>query len=99
MGFWNQPKKTLLRRALFQIHLWTGVAVGVYMVFISITGSAVVFRRDLNTSLLGNIPGVAQHTEKVIIAVVFLSILPGIVEYLRNRRKPAAAVTPTPPAA
>jgi len=51
-----QPKKTFLRRALFQIHLWTGVAVGVYMVFISITGSAVVFRRDLNQKLLGNIP-------------------------------------------
>ena len=56
MGFWKQPKKTFLRRALFQIHLWTGVAVGVYMVFISITGSAVVFRRDLNQSLLGNVP-------------------------------------------
>lgn len=56
MGFWMQPKRTFLRRALFQIHLWTGVAVGLYMVFISITGSAVVFRRDLNQKLLGNIP-------------------------------------------
>jgi len=56
MGFWKQPKQTVLRRVLFQIHLWTGVGVGLYMVFISITGSAVVFRRDLNQSLLGNIP-------------------------------------------
>jgi uncharacterized iron-regulated membrane protein len=56
MGFWKQPKPTFLRRALFQIHLWTGVAVGLYIVFISVTGSAVVFRRDLNQSLLGNIP-------------------------------------------
>ena len=56
MGFWKQPKPTFLRRVLFQIHLWTGVAVGLYMVFISVTGSAVVFRRDLNQSLLGNIP-------------------------------------------
>ena len=56
MGFWKQPKSTFLRRALFQLHLWTGVAVGLYMVFISLTGSAVVFRRDLNTRLLGNIP-------------------------------------------
>jgi len=56
MGFWKQPKPTFLRRVLFQIHLWTGVGVGLYMVFISITGSAVVFRRDLNQSLLGNIP-------------------------------------------
>src|ERR1041384_5089315 len=56
MGFWLQPKRTFLRRALFQIHLWTGIAVGLYMVFISLTGSAVVFRRDLNQSYLGNLP-------------------------------------------
>jgi uncharacterized iron-regulated membrane protein len=56
MGFWKMPKPTFLRRALFQIHLWTGVAIGVYIVFISITGSAVVFRRDLLQSKLGNIP-------------------------------------------
>jgi uncharacterized iron-regulated membrane protein len=55
MGFWMRPKPTFLRRALFQIHLWTGIAVGLYMVFISLTGSAVVFRRDLNTRMLGNI--------------------------------------------
>ena len=56
MGFWKQPKPTFLRRALFQVHLWTGVATGLYMIFISLTGSAVVFRRDLNQRLLGNIP-------------------------------------------
>jgi len=56
MSFWRQPKPTLLRRALFQIHLWTGVIIGVYIVLISITGSAVVFRRDLLQSKLGNIP-------------------------------------------
>ncbi len=56
MAFWKQPRKTLLRRALFQVHLWTGIAVGLYMVFISITGSAVVFRRDLMNYKLGNVP-------------------------------------------
>src|SRR5882672_4079301 len=55
MGFWKQPRPTFLRRALFQVHLWTGVAVGIYIIFISITGSAVVFRRDLNQSKLANI--------------------------------------------
>ena len=56
MGFWTQPNKSWLRRAFFQIHLWTGVAVGMYIVLISVTGSAVVFRRDLLTTKLGNIP-------------------------------------------
>ena len=55
MGFWKQPQKTWVRRAMFQIHLWTGVAVGLYIVFISITGSIVVFRRDLQVAKLGNI--------------------------------------------
>jgi uncharacterized iron-regulated membrane protein len=67
MAFWMRPKPTFLRRALFQIHLWTGIAVGLYMVFISLTGSAVVFRRDLNTRMLGNIPAkdVAADAQKL----------------------------------
>ncbi len=44
---------------------------------------------------LGNtIPGVAQHIEAIILLVVFLSILPGIVAWLRERhaaRRAAAA--------
>jgi uncharacterized iron-regulated membrane protein len=56
MGFWKQPQKTFLRRALFQIHLWTGIGIGLYIVFISVTGSAVVFRRDLLYAKLGNVP-------------------------------------------
>lgn len=63
MGFWRQPEKTWLRRALFQVHLWTGIAVGVYIVLISVTGSAVVFRRDLLFAKLGNVPA-AEATGK-----------------------------------
>jgi membrane-associated protein len=33
-----------------------------------------------------------RHIEKVIVVVVFLSILPGIIEVLRNRRRTPAAV-------
>jgi uncharacterized iron-regulated membrane protein len=36
-----------LRRALFQVHLWTGVGLGLYVVLISITGSAIVFRNEV----------------------------------------------------
>jgi membrane-associated protein len=34
-----------------------------------------------------------RHIEKVIVVVVFLSLLPGLIEYLRNRKKPAAAAS------
>jgi uncharacterized iron-regulated membrane protein len=36
------------RRALFQIHLWSGIGIGIYLVLISVTGSALVFRIELH---------------------------------------------------
>ena len=51
MGFirqlWTQPQRVWLRRAVFQVHLWTGIGVGLYVLVISISGSAVVFRQDI----------------------------------------------------
>ena len=45
--WWRQPQKVFLRRALFQIHLWSGIGVGLYMLAISLSGSAIVFRVEL----------------------------------------------------
>jgi uncharacterized iron-regulated membrane protein len=64
MGFWAQPQKTWLRRALFQVHLWAGIAIGLYIVLISVTGSAVVFRRDLLFAKLGNVPAADATANK-----------------------------------
>jgi uncharacterized iron-regulated membrane protein len=36
-----------VRKALFQIHLWTGVAIGLYVIAVCVSGSALVFRIDL----------------------------------------------------
>lgn len=44
----RQPQKVWLRRALFQIHLWTGVGVGLYIVVVTATGSALVYKAKLN---------------------------------------------------
>ncbi|QJR34761.1 VTT domain-containing protein [Gemmatimonas groenlandica] len=41
--------------------------------------------------LAKTVPGVAQHVEKVILVVVFLSILPGIIAWWRNRGEKANA--------
>ncbi|MGQ0508058.1 MAG: DedA family protein [Myxococcaceae bacterium] len=57
-----------------------------------IGGAAWVSSMTLLGYVLGkNIPGLEKHIEKVIILVVFLSILPGIIEYVRSKsghRKP-----------
>lgn len=51
-GWLDRPQRRRLRRALFQVHLWLGVALGLYIVLISVSGSAVVFRRELNLWLV-----------------------------------------------
>jgi uncharacterized iron-regulated membrane protein len=43
----RQPQRVWFRRALFQVHLWTGLALGLYIVVLSVTGSALVYRREL----------------------------------------------------
>lgn len=43
----NRPQSVWLRKAMFQIHLWTGIGLGLYVALISVTGSAIVFRNEL----------------------------------------------------
>lgn len=40
-----------VRRALFQIHLWGGISLSLYILIICISGSAIVFRRELDKTL------------------------------------------------
>jgi uncharacterized iron-regulated membrane protein len=48
----------MIRRLFFQIHLWTGLVTGAYIVLMSVTGSAIVFRGELGR-LLTPVPRVA----------------------------------------
>jgi len=42
---WLQaPQTVFFRRALFQIHLWLGIAFGLYVLVISISGSAILLK-------------------------------------------------------
>lgn len=40
-----------LRRVLFAVHLWTGVVVGLYLLVVSLSGAALVFRIDMQRAL------------------------------------------------
>ena len=48
----HHPRKLWLRRALFQVHLWGGVLLSVYVVVIALTGSVLVFRSELTRAML-----------------------------------------------
>jgi uncharacterized iron-regulated membrane protein len=51
MSPWQQwverPQVLWVRRAFFQVHLWVGIGIGLYVLLISVSGSAVVYRREL----------------------------------------------------
>ena len=42
----------------------------------------------------GNIPAVEHNFELVILAIIFVSILPGVIEYVRHRIRSGARTTP-----
>lgn len=51
MGSWQRwlraPQTLPLRRLLFQVHLWLGIGVGLYVLLISVSGSAIVLRPQI----------------------------------------------------
>jgi uncharacterized iron-regulated membrane protein len=44
----RRPATLRPRRALFQLHQWVGVAIGLYVVMMSLTGSVIVWRDELD---------------------------------------------------
>lgn len=43
----HRPQQLLVRRLNFQIHLWIGIILTLYMILIGVTGSILVFRPEL----------------------------------------------------
>jgi len=43
----QRPQSLWIRRAFFQVHLWVGIGIGIYVLTISISGSAIVYSREL----------------------------------------------------
>jgi uncharacterized iron-regulated membrane protein len=72
----HNPRKLFLRRAVFQIHLWAGILVSLYVVIIALTGAVLVFEDELtsttlpaslsplNSSRLASIPAVMQQFQQ-----------------------------------
>jgi len=52
LTFWRRwvrhPQTTFFRRAVFQVHLWSGIGLGLYVFMISVTGSILVYRNEIN---------------------------------------------------
>ena len=51
MSVWRKwlrhPQKLWVRRALFQIHLWAGLGLGVYILVVSLSGCILIYRNSI----------------------------------------------------
>jgi uncharacterized iron-regulated membrane protein len=82
---WMRTPQTLwVRRAVFQIHLWTGIGVGLYLLMICVTGSVLVYRNELFRVF---------SPEPVIVAGVGESLTPEALTGAAERRYPDYEVT------
>src|SRR5438046_9571236 len=52
MTRWQQwlerPEKLFVQNVVFQVHLWIGAVASAYILLMSISGSAIVFRNELS---------------------------------------------------
>jgi uncharacterized iron-regulated membrane protein len=51
MTYWqrwiSKPHTAWLRKATFQLHLWSGIGIGLYLLMVSVTGSILVYSNEL----------------------------------------------------
>jgi len=47
MGFLDKPRSAWWRKLVFQLHLWTGLAIGIVVLLVGLTGSVIVFYHEL----------------------------------------------------
>ncbi|MEQ1949602.1 MAG: PepSY-associated TM helix domain-containing protein [Bryobacteraceae bacterium] len=67
-----QPQQVWFRRALFQVHLWSGIGLGLYIFVISVTGSVLVYRNELYRWASAQPEGQNRIAFKVITALMSL---------------------------
>jgi uncharacterized iron-regulated membrane protein len=48
----RQPQTIWLRKAAFQVHLWLGIGLGLYIVVLFLSGSVLVYRNELYGAFL-----------------------------------------------
>ncbi|HZP34224.1 MAG TPA: PepSY-associated TM helix domain-containing protein [Candidatus Acidoferrales bacterium] len=48
----KRPQTVWVRKVLFQIHLWTGIALGLYVFVVCVSGSLAVFNSELYSAFL-----------------------------------------------
>ena len=65
MLLWVAPRRSALRRLLFQVHLWIGLAIGLVVSIVGLTGSILVFKPELEAALIPSLTRVTPGPQRV----------------------------------
>lgn len=61
----HHPRKLWLRRALFQVHLWLGILLALYVIVIGLSGSLLVFENQIRLASLPHGPVNPSHVAPI----------------------------------
>ena len=61
----RSPQRVFLRRAIFQVHLWLGILLAIYSVVIGLTGSALVFKEEIEQATQPRLYHVSQGPQQI----------------------------------
>lgn len=74
MSFWSEPRKVFWRKALFQIHLWLGVGLGLYFVVVALTGSIIVYKKEIERSQIPHLTRVEPLPQRQSFAAMVANV-------------------------
>lgn len=58
----HKPQRLLFRRVVFQVHLWTGIGLGLYIIVIAVSGAVIVFQDEMENALHPHLTHVPDGT-------------------------------------
>lgn len=74
MSFLTHPRQLWWRNALFQIHLWLGIIIGVYFLVIGLTGSLIVYKKELERAMIPSLVHVAPQSARASFQAMYDSV-------------------------
>lgn len=91
--FFERPQQVWLRKAIFQVHLWGGLLVALYIIAIGVSGSILVFKEELMPKprvSVGEVDYTACTADQLIHAMdVADTVVPGMKSFLASCPTPA----------
>ncbi len=93
----STPQRVWLRRAIFQVHLWLGLLLTLYAMVIGMSGSALVFRTEIERHLHPELVHIARRPSRTALAATIQRVehdRPGwVVSSLEDFNEPTHATT------